>query len=563
MSRLLQVWRLARARVAPRPRLPVRPLQLPELVGGVGASQQIAVGESLDWLNSMFAGLWPKVNAAAQKIVHEQVTQQLQSQMPALLRNVHFSEFSLGTVPPALGPVKVYEVPSGMKMTLAIDYQSDVDIRLQVGPVGLGVKALRFSGELVLRLEQLLDQVPVVGGLVLYFLNPPRIEYTFTGLGMAAEFPGLSGAIRRAVDQAVSSGVVLPNQLAVPLGTEAQGVDRAELMLAKPLGLLRVTAVSAAGLQGPDWEEAGKEAASAYVVVKTADERWESSAAEAEGDPAWPEGDAGDLFVYDHEQRLWASVFDHDSSESSDFIGASKDISLVDALANEGPLTLYSREHVGFADEEEAVTCGELTLGFQFLEFVPGELCGDKYVLCVKVDTISMPADCGGHAQLRVALAGSSPKATPVGKEATEHEGSIVVSDLLCDVIRRSSAKGLSAEDIAEITALEADEVAAVLEGGEVPEEAVVAKTRRLIRVDACLFLPFSPELLDSESLELTVADRRGQEIASTHVPLLDLTEAEDLTVSDLHAMETETGGEVNAHVSLILMGTRESHALE
>jgi len=335
------------------------------------------------------------------------------------------------------------------------------------------------------------------------------------------------------------------------------------LMLARPLGLLRVFPVRAAGLQGLEWEEAGEAtsvdlAADAFIVVKTADERWESTRVEATTHPEWPEDEFGDLLVYDHEQRLWASVFDHAGSETSDYVGSTLDISLAEALSRGGPLVLYSREHVHFDEGEDAAICGELTLDFKFLEFVPGELCGDKNVLCVKVDTVSLPYDCSGHAQLRARL-GEVVKTTPIGHEATEHEGSLVVSDLLRDVIHRSNDKGLSVDDIADITALDPDNVAEVLDGGEVEEQAVVAKTRRLVHLDSCLFLLVDAALLDSEEapcLELTIADRKGQALSSTAVPLSQVAEAEEMTLTDIHEMQTEEGGDVSAHVVLTLMGT-------
>lgn len=559
MSRLLRAWRSIRGRVAPAPRLPVRLAAFPEIVGAVAVTREIAVGESLGWLNAMFVGLWPRVNAAAQKIVHEEVTKRIQDQMPAMLKNTHFNEFTLGVVPPSLGPIKVYEMNGGLKLTMAINYRSDVDISLQAGPFSVGVRELSFSGELVLRLEQLLDQFPVVGGLVIYFLNPPRIDFSLTGLGMAAECPGVSGLIRRAIDNAINNSIVLPNQVAIPLGTEAQGVDRAEIMHARPLGFLRVRALSATGLQAPTWEDVGKDSADAYVVVKTADERWESSTVEGSCDPVWPEEDTGDLFVYDYDQRIWATVYDHDHANACDFVGATKDISLATAIHTQDGLALYAEEHVSQEDADEVPIRGELRLGFNFFEFVPGQICGDKLVLCVKVHTIALPAEFGGEAQLVARLETSGPKATAVGKELAEHEGSVAVSDLLRDVIKRSAAKGLSIDDVAEITALDVHDVTAVLEGGEVAEEAVVAKTRRMVQVNSCLFFIFAAELVESESVTLTVVDKKGRTLASTSVALPDVLESENLTMAELFTMHAEGGEEVAAHINLVLMGTREA----
>lgn len=523
------------------------------------------MGESLGWLNALFDGLWPRVNAAVQKVVHEEVTSHIQRQMPPMLQNsTHFQEFTLGEVPPELGPIKVYEVPNGLKVTLAMRYLSHVDIRLKVGPVSVGLKELSFSGELVVKLEQLIDEVPVVGGIVIYFLNPPRVDFSLTGLGLAAEIPGVHGIIRRAIDAAVNNSIVLPNQVAIPLGTEKQGVDRADIMHAKPLGMLRVGVMSAEGLQVPQRPDSDKDVADAYVVLKTVDERWQSSTAEGSCDPTWSEEERGDLLVYDREQRLWATVLDRDQeSETGDVIGVTADLPLHMALSfpPEGsPLTLYAREHV--VDEAED-TRGELTLNFRFLEFLPGEISGDKLVLCVKVHNIALPMELapGGRVQLQAKLKTSGRKvhATPVGKEAAVHAGSLVVSDVLRDVIRRASDKGLSVEDIAEIAAVKTDDVEAVLQGGDVAEETVNARTRSLAQIDSCLYLPFPAEMLDVESVELTVADKKGGPLASLSVSMSNLAEAEGLTQAEVFTMPTANGEEeIEAHISLSLLGTHE-----
>merc|ERR1711972_1304033 len=108
----------------------------------------------------------------------------------------------------------------------------------------------------------------------------------------------------------------------------------------------------ASNLRAPDWEAVGKEAADAYVVVKTADERWESTVVAGTCEPEWPEDEWSDLFVYDREQRVWASVFDHDHGETGDFLGATRDISICDALSNEDDFTLHAREHAIEGDDD-------------------------------------------------------------------------------------------------------------------------------------------------------------------------------------------------------------------
>lgn len=553
------------------PRAPVRLLNAQHLRAG-DVAQELSVGESLGWLNATVGGLWPRVDAAVQRIVHEQVTDQIQEKMPEPFKSIHFPEFTLGTVAPQLGPVKVFEVDNGLKLTLGVAYESDVDIRLKVGPVSVGIRELRFSGEVVVRLEQLLDQLPVVGGIIVHFLDPPKVDFELTGL---TGIPGLRGLLRQALDRALNDSLVLPNQIAIPLGNEAQGVDRAELMLAKPVGLLRVLPAFVGELRSPDWDGAGKDTADAYVVVKSADQIWESAVVEGTCDPEWDQDSFGDMFVYDLEQRVWASVCDNDHAfETSDFIGATRDLTIREALMHEGPLTLHPTVHSATTDDAEADSRGKLTMAFQLNEFVTNELCGDRYALCVRVDGISLPARLGGRARLSATLSNGQAKATSLGRELVRHEGSLAVSDLLRDVARRADAKGLDAADIAEITAVSEEDVAAVLGGGEVEEQAVLARTRRVVRVDECMFFSFPAHELAGEdgneglTLELFVKGGKGEPLSSVSVQLATLADAEDLTVSELFSMRPsdidecqEDAEMIEAKVSLSLMGTRQVQA--
>lgn len=61
---------------------------------------------------------------------------------------------------------------------------SNIEIDLGMGGLKLGVKSLSISGELVVRLEPLLQEMPVIGGVVVCCLIRPRLEMEFSGLAM-------------------------------------------------------------------------------------------------------------------------------------------------------------------------------------------------------------------------------------------------------------------------------------------------------------------------------------------------------------------------------------------
>jgi len=63
----------------------------------------------------------------------------------------------------------------------------------------------QLHGTLRLIMKPLIDQMPLIGGVQYFFLNPPNLDFNLIGVADVLDMPGLSDLIRRIVMEQISS----------------------------------------------------------------------------------------------------------------------------------------------------------------------------------------------------------------------------------------------------------------------------------------------------------------------------------------------------------------------
>eukprot|EP00439_Symbiodinium_sp_Y106_P084866 s539_g26.t2 len=472
--------------------------------------------ETLEWLNELVAQLWPNINNAVQKIVHEQVTPQLQASLPSFLKGTHFKTFTLGTITPKFGPIELVSRKHGLKLNLHLDYESNVDIEVSAVIASIGIKSIRLRGELVLRLEPLIHETPVVGGITVFFNDPPELGLDFTGIANLADVPGIAGIIRHQINAAISNAMVLPNVIAVPIATPAQGVDMADLVKPLPLAVLRVTAVRAKDITAKDWHLLGKASSDTYVSgagrrVSLASDSWNSSVQKRTCNPVWGEGDFHDFMVFDHDQRLCIEVYDSDYLTNSDFIGKPKwPIKASEAVRNSGvPLPLVDPKS---PDEK---CCGTLEMKFEWLQLSAWDASTADTGLGAKakgtlvklgVNRMTFPPSFGKAASETFSPVtrrrlDSEERTSKVHRIKEPSPDVVSVAGALARVARQCKAQGLKMEAIQEITGLSKEEVNAALADSDKKEGTAAA-----VRPEICMDVVFYFSVYeDAKKLDFTV----------------------------------------------------------
>ncbi|CAJ1379600.1 unnamed protein product [Effrenium voratum] len=236
--------------------------------------------ESLKCLRETLHLLWPRVNAAVERFMLQQVQPLIRESLPAPLRGFRFRRFTFGPGVPTILGINVGDAPcrddgqrQGVEVRVAFELESDVDIVASVLGIKAGLSYLSMKGSLVVRLEPLVNEIPVVGGLVAYFVDPPEVDFRMScGPAQVSDWSSLKQLLHSILNYAVSSMLLLPNVIHVPLIEDEDLVDTATLRDAKPLGVLRVT-VSKAPASGRllGWPQ---------VQLKLCGEEWTCPAAQ-------------------------------------------------------------------------------------------------------------------------------------------------------------------------------------------------------------------------------------------------------------------------------------------
>lgn len=73
----------------------------------------------------------------------------------------------------------------------SLSYGGDCDITFSVKGVKAGIKDFQVSGLVRIVMKPLLAQMPLVGGLQVFFLNNPDIDFNLVGIADVLDFPGL------------------------------------------------------------------------------------------------------------------------------------------------------------------------------------------------------------------------------------------------------------------------------------------------------------------------------------------------------------------------------------
>lgn len=150
------------------------------------------------------------------------------------MNGFRFDRIILGTIPPRIGGVKVYTHNIGRNeiiMDLDLFYASDCDINFYLGSVKGGIKDFQIHGWMRVVMKPLIRSMPLVGGLQIFFLNNPNIDFNLVGVIDFMDMPGLSDLLRRIIVEQIGNVMVLPNKLPITLSDE---VPAASLKMPEP-----------------------------------------------------------------------------------------------------------------------------------------------------------------------------------------------------------------------------------------------------------------------------------------------------------------------------------------
>ncbi|XP_076437301.1 extended synaptotagmin-2-like isoform X2 [Babylonia areolata] len=285
--------------------------------------------ERAEWVNKMIDQLWPYIGVYVRKLLQESIEPKIRASLPASLSNFRFTTIDLGDIPPRIGGVKVYtsEVRRDeIYMDMEINYASDCDIAMYVKGMNFGIKDFTLRGTMRIIFRPLITKVPLIGGMNVFFLNPPEVDFNLTSLANAFDLPGLSDMLHTIVQEQISNIMVLPNRIPIQMASD---VDIKKLRYPMPQGVLRVHVLEARDLKKADISITGKGKSDPYAIVTVGAQTFKTKVIDDNVDPVWNE-----VFEYIIDERdgqfLKLALNDKDPGNKDDPLGSTTvDISTI------------------------------------------------------------------------------------------------------------------------------------------------------------------------------------------------------------------------------------------
>ncbi|XP_069186648.1 extended synaptotagmin-2-B isoform X2 [Procambarus clarkii] len=243
--------------------------------------------ERVEWLNKIIRQLWPYAGHYVKDLCKFSIEPSMRTAFEEYkLNNFKFEKIILGDTPPRFSGVKVYDDTSRHEIIMDMDfaYAGDCKFEVSVSKFKMGIKDLQISGRMRVVMKPLVRQIPLVGGLQLFFLNNPDVDFNLIGLADVFDMPGLSDILRSIVIEQIAHMMVLPNRYPIQL---VQDIDTAELKCPSPAGVLRINVIEAHNLMKKDVGIMGMGKSDPYCILRLGAQKFQTKTINNTINPKW------------------------------------------------------------------------------------------------------------------------------------------------------------------------------------------------------------------------------------------------------------------------------------
>ena len=187
---------------------------------------------------------------------------------------------------------------------------------------GIAAKVSDFGlrGMARIVLKPLITEIPLIGGVQVYFLKPPEIDYNLGGVAGALEIPGLSRIVERIIIEQIKNFLVLPNKFSMPL---VESIPNKVLKCPDSAGVLRVKMLRAKDLVDLDGLGSGK--SDPYVILTVGAHTFKMDTMLDTVNPVWEKNNVFDFPIEVVQgQELLMEFYDDDARQDDEFMGRAK-----------------------------------------------------------------------------------------------------------------------------------------------------------------------------------------------------------------------------------------------
>ncbi|XP_026230577.1 extended synaptotagmin-2-A-like isoform X1 [Anabas testudineus] len=278
--------------------------------------------ERVEWLNKTVKQMWPFICQFLDKLFRETIEPAVKGANPHL-STFCFTKIDMGDKPLRVNGVKVY-TENVDKRQVIMDLQisfigaTEIDVDIKKYYCRAGIKSIQLDGVMRVVMDPLLGDMPLVGALSIFFLKKPMLDINWTGLTNMLDIPGVNGLCDSIIHDIISSQMVLPNSIKIPL---VGASEMARLRFPMPKGVLRLHFIEAQDLLSKDTYMGGliKGKSDPYGIIQVGNQLFKSKVIRENLNPKWNE--VHEAPIYEHSgQNVEIELFDEDTDED-DFLG--------------------------------------------------------------------------------------------------------------------------------------------------------------------------------------------------------------------------------------------------
>jgi len=277
------------------------------------------------WITSVLTQLSPKVAEMGTRILNSRVEPLVQGALSALnlgKKAFRFTRINLGQVKPQIQNVRTHHSIRGLnRITVDFDlvYQGDLDVQVSILGSSSGVRNVQVKGRMRMVLAPTMSELPLIGGVQLFFLNKPQIDFTLDGVARIAEFPRVKAKIIEELMEDLNKQAVYPNRVTIPLSWTA---DPQMVWQPQVSGILGIKLKSVKGLprRGGMRKLVGQDKPDVYGTIGLGGQEWRTRVVKNSIQANWEEWYEFPLELLDG-HLLEINLYDYDSSSSDEFLG--------------------------------------------------------------------------------------------------------------------------------------------------------------------------------------------------------------------------------------------------
>ncbi|XP_043675721.1 extended synaptotagmin-1 isoform X2 [Vespula pensylvanica] len=274
-----------------------------------------------EWLNRILYKVWPSINQYARELCKQTIEPSIVQKLADYkIKGFQFERLVLGRIPLKIYGIKVYDKnTSRSEIILDADvmYAGDCDITFSVGNIKGGIKNFQLRGLMRVVMKPIISVIPIIGGIQVFFLNVPAINFNLVGVADVLDLPGFSETLRKTIIEQIAAIVVLPNKIVIPLSEQ---IPVETLKVPEPEGILRIHVIEAKHLMKKDIGMLGKGKSDPYAIINVGAQQFRTKTIDNTVNPQWDfwcECAISSAIA----QQLTVLVWDYDDTKGDESLG--------------------------------------------------------------------------------------------------------------------------------------------------------------------------------------------------------------------------------------------------